>query len=257
MILCFDIGNTHTKIGLFAGPELRYYWRITTDIHRLRDEYAVILLNLFEAEGVRREEVTGCVISSVVPGLTHEFYKICEHYLKQEALVLTTGMKTGLTINTDYPEEVGVDLIANAVAAYTRFGGPLVIIGLGTATTFSAVTAAGSFEGVAISPGIATAMDALYRFAAKLPQVDMFRPPRAIGKNTIYSIQSGMLWGFTGLVEGMVTRFKAELGGEAKVIATGGWAWMVAPETKLIDAVEPNLTLIGLRLIYELNRPAA
>lgn len=254
MILCFDIGNTHTKIGLFDGSTLRFYWRIMTDRDRLRDEYGVTLLNLFEAEGISKEEVSGCIISSVVPNLTHEFYKLCQHYLGLEALIVGQGLKTGLVINTDSPEEVGVDLIANAVGAFQIYGGPVIVVGLGTATTFSAITAEGSFEGVAISPGIATALDALYRFAAKLPQVDMVRPPHAIGKNSIHSIQSGMLWGFTGLVEGMVARFKAELGMDAHVIATGGWAWVVSHETKIFDAVEPNLTLTGLRLIYEMNQ---
>jgi type III pantothenate kinase len=254
MILCFDIGNTHTKIGLFAGDQLRNHWRIATVRDRLRDEYAAILLDLFAADQVRKEDITGCVISSVVPGLTHEFYKLCCHYLNIEALILSANVKTGLVINTDYPDEVGVDLVANAVAAYQQFGGPLIIIGMGTATTFSAVTADGSFEGVAIAPGVATAADALYRFAAKLPQVDMERPPHAIGKNTIHSIQAGMLWGFTGLVEGMIRRFKAELGGEAKVVATGGWSWVLEGESNLIDAIEPDLTLTGLRLVYEMNR---
>jgi len=255
MLMCIDIGNTHIKIGLFKEDQLCFHWRIATDRARLADEYAVILLNLFASEGINRQDVTGCAISSVVPGLTQEFSELVRRYLDREAVVVHLGIRTDMLICTDYPAEVGSDLIANAVAARAFYGAPVIVVGLGTATTFTAVSAGGNFEGVAIAPGVITGGEALFRFAALLPQVAVSRPPHAIGKNTVHSIQSGLLWGFVGLVEHLVGRIQMELGGNARVVATGGLAGLIAAETKVIEAVEPNLTLQGLRLIYEMNRP--
>ncbi len=254
MLLCIDIGNTHIKIGLFAGEEMRRHWRIATDRTRLADEYAMLLLDLFAAEGVEREDVTGCVISSVVPALAQEFAELSRRHLRQEPLVLGAETHTGLPVHTDYPAQVGSDLIANAVAAKALYGTPVIVVGLGTATTLSAVSAEGAFEGVAIAPGLATGAEALFRFAAALPQVALARPPHAIGKNTIHSMQAGLVWGFAGLVKELVQRIQAELGGQARVVATGGLAELVAGEVEGIEAVEPDLTLIGLRLIYEMNQ---
>jgi type III pantothenate kinase len=198
-------------------------------------------------------DVTGCAISSVVPPLTPVFTELCKRYLRQEPVVVGPGVKTGVSIRTDNPAEVGADLIVNAVAARQLYSAPVIVIGFGTATTFSAISAQGDFVGVAIAPGVYTGAEALFRFAAKLPQVELARPPRAIGKNTIHSMQSGMIFGFAGLVEGLVKRIRAELGGQARVVATGGLAELIAAETNVIEIVEPDLTLIGLRLIYQMN----
>jgi type III pantothenate kinase len=254
MLLGIDIGNTNTKFGLFDGDRLRAHWRIATDRAKLSDEYAILLINLFAAEHLEVSDVTGCAISSVVPPLTPEFASVSRRYLKQEPVIVGPGLKTGLSIRTDHPAEVGADLIVSAVAARQMYGAPVIVIGFGTATTFGAVSAQGDYVGVAIAPGVSTAAEALFRFAAKLPQVELARPPHAIGKNTIHSMQSGLIFGFAGLVEGLVERMRIELGGQARVIATGGLAELVAAETDVIEVVEPDLTLIGLRLIYQMNR---
>jgi type III pantothenate kinase len=255
MLLCIDIGNTHIKMGLFEGQKIKYHWRIATDRARLADEYGMLILNLFTADHLSYQDVSGCIISSVVPALAQEFKDLARRHLHQDALVLSAGTRTGMPIHTDYPAQVGADLIANAVAARALYGAPVIVVGLGTATTFSAVSSEGVFEGVAIAPGLSTGAEALFRFAANLPQVALERPPFAIGKNTIYSMQSGLVWGFAGLVEGLVKRFRAELGGQARVVATGGLAELVAAETDVIDVVEPDLPLVGLRLIYDWNAP--
>ncbi len=254
MLLCIDIGNTNTKLGLFEGETMRSHWRIATDRANLADEYAVLLLNLFEAEGVKIREITGCAISSVVPALTLVFSELVSHYFKLDALILQAGTFTGMKINTDYPAEVGSDLVMNALAARHLYGTPLIVIGFGTATTFVAVSDQGDLEGVAIAPGIITSGDSLFRATSTLPQVALIRPPAAIGKNTIHSMQAGFVFGFTGLVKEMVRRLQDELGGKAKVIATGGMAALIGPETGVVDAIEPDLALIGLRLLYQRNR---
>ncbi len=256
MLLCTDIGNTNIKLGLFDGDRLRCRWRIATDRARLADEYAMLLLNLLAAEELSRADMTGCAISSVVPGLTQEFGDLSRRYVGQEPLIVTPDTPTGMAIKTDYPQEVGSDLIVNAVAARERYGAPAIVIGFGTATTFSVVSAAGDFEGVAIAPGILTGAESLFRAAALLPQVALARPPHATGKNTIHSLQSGVLFGYAGLVEGLIRRLRAEVGEHAHVVATGGLAELIAREAPLIQAVEPDLTLFGLRLIYERNRAA-
>jgi type III pantothenate kinase len=221
----------------------------------LTDEYAMLLINLFASEGITTAQITGCAISSVVPLLTQVFGELSQRYLKQEPLILGPGILTGIKINTDYPAEVGSDLVVNALAARHLYGAPAIIIGFGTATTFVAISAQGNIEGVAIAPGIATSGDSLFRATSTLPQVALARPQAAIGKNTIQSMQSGFVFGFTGLVKELVERIQAELGGNAHVIATGGLANLVVPGASVIDAVEPDLALIGLRLLYELNRP--
>lgn len=254
MLLCIDIGNTNIKLGLFRGDDLCCHWRIATDRARLTDEYAILLLNLLKIERIDTQEITGCAISSVVPALMQVWADLARRYLKLEPVVVGPGIKTGLSIRTDNPSEVGADLIVNAVAVKHLYGAPAIIIAFGTATTFGALTAQGDYAGVAIAPGVATGAEALFRFAAKLPQVELARPPRAVGKNTIHSMQSGLIFGFAGLVEGLVKRMREELGSQARVVATGGLADVIAGETKVIEAVEPNLTLIGLKLIYEMNQ---
>ena len=254
MLLCIDIGNTNIKLGLFEGETMRSHWRIATDRANLADEYAVLLLNLFASEGMQKTDITGCAISSVVPALTSVFSELVNQYFKLDALILEADTFTGMKINTDYPAEVGSDLVMNALAARHLYGAPLIVIGFGTATTFVAVSAQGDFEGVAIAPGIMTSGDSLFRATSTLPQVALARPAAAIGKNTVHSMQAGFVFGFTGLVKELVSRLQAELGGNARVIATGGMSALIGPETGVIDVVEPSLALIGLRLLYQINR---
>ena len=255
MLLCIDIGNTNIKLGLFDQDEkIRFHWRIATERSRLTDEYAMLILELLASEGLALRDIDGCAISSVVPALTEVFSELSERYLKVDPLVLHPGAKTGMRVSTDYPAEVGPDLIANALAARLLYDVPVIVISFGTATTFFGISREGDFLGVAIAPGILTSADSLIRATATLPQVALSRPPAAIGKNTINSLQSGLIYGFTGLVKELVGRIQAELGGDARVIATGGLASLIAPETDVIDAVEPDLALIGLRLFYQLNR---
>ncbi len=254
MLLCIDIGNTNIKLGLFEGETMRSHWRIATDRANLADEYAVLLLNLFASEGMQKTDITGCAISSVVPALTAVFSELVRQYFKLDALILDADTVTGMKINTDYPAEVGSDLVMNALAARHLYGAPLIVIGFGTATTFVAVSAKGDFEGVAIAPGIMTSGDSLFRATSTLPQVALARPAAAIGKNTVHSMQAGFVFGFTGLVKELVGRLQAELGGNARVIATGGMSALIGPETGVIDVVEPSLALIGLRLLYQMNK---
>lgn len=251
MLLCVDIGNTNIKLGVFDGEEMRAHWRVATDRTRLADEYAMLIRNLFTTEGFNLWEISGCAISSVVPSLSEAFVEFSQRYLKLEPLLLTAATETGMRINTEYPAEVGPDLIVNALAARHLYGTPLIVISFGTATAFAAVSAGGDFEGVAIAPGIISSGEALFSSTATLPRVALARPATAIGKNTIRSLQAGMIFGFAGLVENLVRHIQGELGGEAKVIATGGLANLIAPETKAIDTVEPNLALVGLRLLFE------
>ncbi len=254
MLLCVDIGNTNIKLGLYKGDELVTHWRIYTDESKLSDEYAVLLLSLFESENVNKDEIDGCAISSVVPELTIAFKDLVKRHLDLDAVIVGSVKRPVIHINADNPKEVGPDLIANAVGAVALYGAPCIVIGFGTATTFSAVSANGDFEGVAIAPGIITAASSLFDAGAMLPAVDIHKPEKVIGKNTILSLQAGLIYGFAGLVEGLVARIKQELGGEARVVATGGLANMIADEVTCIDAVEPELTLLGVRIIYEKNK---
>ncbi|MCX6056232.1 MAG: type III pantothenate kinase [Chloroflexi bacterium] len=253
MLLCVDIGNTNIKLGLYQGKELVTHWRIFTDPSKLADEYAVLLLSLFSSENISSDQIDGCAISSVVPDLTLAFRDLVKRHLDLDAVIVGRVKHPVIRINADNPAEVGPDLIANAVGAVSLYGAPVIVIGFGTATTFSAVSAGGDFEGVAIAPGIRTGAESLYNSGAMLPAVDLHIPDRVIGKNTILSLQSGLIYGFASLVEGMVARIKKELGGNARVVATGGLAYLIADEVDCIDSVEPELTLLGVRIIYENN----
>ncbi len=250
MLLCIDIGNTNIKLGLFQGEEMCCRWRIATDRERLADEYAVLLSNLLATMDIDLGKVQGCAISSVVPALTQEFADLSTRYLHQEALVVTPLGQSAVKVNTEYPAEVGADLVVNALAARELYGAPAIVIGFGTATTFVAVSAKGDLEGVAIAPGIITGADSLFRATSTLPRIALARPKVAIGRNTIQSLQAGLVYGYAGMVEGLVKRIQAELGGNARVIATGGVAPLIAPETGCIDVVEPDLGLIGLRMLF-------
>ena len=254
MLLCLDIGNTNIVLGLYEGERLISHWRIATEHHRMPDEYAMLILDLFAHRGHRPPEVTGIAMASVVPPLTGVFAELSRSYFDLDPLVVDAGVRTGVRIRTDNPREVGADRVVNAAAAHRLYGGPACIVDFGTATTFDAVSAEGDYLGGAIAPGITIAAEALFAHTAKLPRIDLIRPPRAIGSNTVHSMQSGLLFGYVGLVEGLVARFRAELGPTMKVIATGGLAELVARETRVIDILAPWLTLDGLRLIWEMNK---
>jgi type III pantothenate kinase len=254
MLLAIDIGNTNITFGLYEGKKLGPSWRIRTIHERMPDEYGILLDQLFHHRGHRSEQVTGVAIASVVPPLTPVFQQVCRDYVGQTPLVVDVGVKTGVRIRYDNPWEVGADRVVDAVAVQALYSVPACVVDFGTATTFDAVSAEGDYLGGAIAPGIGIAAQALFERAAKLHRVELTRPPAVIGRTTTHSIQSGLLYGYVGLVEGMVARFKADLGPKTQVIATGGLAEVIARETDVIDIVDPWLTLHGLRLVYELNQ---
>ena len=254
MLLTIDIGNTNIKIGVYEGARLLNNWRVVTERLKLAAEYAVLIKNLFALGGLDPAAVEGCAISCVVPPLTGQFRVLSRDYLGIEPVIISPDIPTGLRYRIDTPAELGSDRIANSLAAYRTYGGPVIAVAFGTATAFDVITAGGDYVGGAIAPGIGIAADALFRLAAKLYQVELVRPPQVIGKNTVHYMQSGLLLGYAGLVEGLVRRMQAEIGTPCPVIATGGLAEVIAGETDAISAVEPYLTLEGLRLIYEMNR---
>lgn len=254
MLLAVVIGNTNLKMGVFNGKELVANWRMYTDIHHMPDEYASILMNLLRNSKMEFKNITDVAIASVVPPLTGVFQELSQRYMKCTALVVEAGLKTGFKVRMDNPREVGADRIANAAAGKHLYGGPLIIVDFGTATTFDTLSAEGDYVGGAIAPGIVVASEALVTRTAMLQRVGISRPKKAIGTNTIAAMQSGIVYGWVGLVEGIVGRIQKELGAKAKVIATGGNAEIIARETSVIDQVNPELTLVGLRLIWEMNR---
>jgi type III pantothenate kinase len=254
MLLTVDIGNTNVTLGVFEGEEIRAFWRMATDVHKMADEYAATLLNLLAYKHIAISEITDVAMCNVVPPLTTTWVDLCKRYFNTDVLVVGAGVKSGVRIRMDNPKEVGADRIADAAAAHHLYKGPVIIIDMGTATTFGIINKDGDYLGGVIATGIATAAEALYSHTAQLPRVDLVRPKTVIGTNTISAIQSGIIYGYASLVEGMVARLKQELGEQAKVVATGGYSSIIAKETKAIDIVNPDLTLVGLRLIYELNR---
>jgi type III pantothenate kinase len=254
MLLTIDVGNTNLTIGLYDGETLAHHWRLATDPARMPDEYGLQLLGLIQNAGRKPEDLTGVCLSSVVPPLTGRVTQACREYLKQEPLVVDTGVKTGVRIRYEDPKAVGADRVCDAVAVMHFYGGPACIIDFGTAITFNALTKEGDYLGGAITAGINLAAEALYTHAAKLPRIDLQRPPSVIGRNTTHAMQSGLLFGYVAMTEGMVARFREELGLEMKVIATGGLAGLIAKETRVIQVHAPWLTLDGLRIIWELNR---
>ena len=253
MLLVMDVGNTNLTLGLYEGEILSPHWRLATDYARMPDEYGLQLLGLLEHAGRSVRDLTGICLASVVPQLTQRVALACREYLKQDPLIVDTGVKTGIRIRYEDPKAVGADRVADAVATLRLFGGPACIIDFGTATTFNALTKDGEYLGGAITAGINLAADALFTHTAKLQRIDLQRPPSVIGRNTVHAMQSGLLYGYVSMVEGMVSRFRLELGSDMKVIATGGLAEIIAQETKVIDILAPWLTLDGLRIIWELN----
>ena len=254
MLLAIDIGNTDTTLGVFKDSELRATWHMATNIHRMADEYAALLLNLLRHQGLEPSDITKVALCSVVPPLIATYEDLFRRYFNISPLVVGAGVKTGVRIRMDNPREVGADRIVNAAAAHHLYESPVIIVDLGTATTFDTVSQEGDYLGGAIAPGINTAAEALFMQAAMLPRVELVHPKQAIGTNTVTAMQSGIVFGYVGLIEGIVARIQQELGEKAKVVATGGWAELIAGETTVIDVVNPNLTLIGLRLIYLMNQ---
>jgi type III pantothenate kinase len=254
MLLAIDIGNTDTTLGVFEGEELRATWHLATSIRRMADEYAAILFNLLQQQGLEIADIKAVALCSVVPPLTTTFVDLSQRYFNTPPLVVGAGVKTGVRIRMDNPREVGADRIADAAAAHHLYGGPVIIIDLGTATTFGIISKDGDYIGGIIATGIATAAEALFTRTAQLPRVELAHPKHVIGTNTVAAVQSGIIYGYASLVEGMLARIQKELGEKAKVVATGGYAKLIADETAVIDVVNPNLTLIGLKLIYEMNK---
>lgn len=254
MILVIDIGNTDMVLGVYDGDKLITDWRLATDHHRSGDEFGILLLSLLEHEGVPHKDIDSVVISSVVPSLMFALETLCNRYFGIEPLVVGPGMKTGMNIKYDNPKEVGADRIVNAIAGYELYGGPLIIIDFGTATTFCAISEDGEYLGGCIAPGIKVSTDALFQRAAKLPRVELIKPPNVISKNTVNSIQAGIVYGYIGQVNYIVSKMKEEFGnGHVKVVATGGLAKLIAGESKMVDIIDPLLTLKGLRIIHERN----
>ena len=256
MILTLDIGNTNIKTALFDGTEMVKYWRLSTNITSTSDEYGITIMNLFRHGGVDAKDVEGIVISSVVPTINFTIEHMCLNYFGITPTFIAPGVKTGINIRYENPRELGSDRIANAVAAYDEYGGekPVIFIDFGTATTFGVVDEHGAFLGGAIFPGIKLASEALVSGTAKLPRFALAQPEHVIGRTTLTNLQSGMFYGYVGMVTNLVQQMKKELGKEATVVATGGMAVLIAEEAKVIDKLDGLLTLKGLRLIYERNK---
>lgn len=254
MLLAVDIGNTSITLGVFDGDKLRATWHMATGFHRMSDEYAALLFNLLRQQGLDTTDIRAVAMCSVVPPLISTFEELFKRYFNIEPLVVGVGVKSGVRIRMGNPREVGADRIADAAAARHLYGEPIIIIDLGTATTFGIISKEGDYIGGIIATGIATAAEALFTRTAQLPRVELAPPKNVIGSNTVTAMQSGIIYGYASLVEGMIGRIHKELGVKAKVVATGGYAGLIARETKAIDVVNPDLTLIGLRLIYEMNK---
>ena len=253
MLLALDIGNTNIVLGVFSGESLKATWRISTDAARLPDEYGLMLSQLLPLRAISHEDIDAIALCSVVPPLTPIFLELCQSYFSVTPLVVGTGTRTGIRILYDNPRDVGSDRIADAAAALKLYGGPVIIVDFGTATVFDAISKEGEYLGGAIAPGMSIAADALFHSTAQLRRVELSPPPSAIGKNTTHAMQSGLVLGYAELVKGMVARFDRELGGGAKVVGTGGLAAVIEKEAAIFDAVDPHLTLKGLRLVHELN----
>jgi len=253
MLLVVDVGNTHTVLGLYEGERLVHDFRIETSKGRTSDEYHVLLLDLLALAGIDRSDIRASILASVVPSFNDIFIESIDRAFDHEIMVVGPGIKTGMPVLYENPREVGADRIVNAVAAYERVEGAAIVVDFGTATTFDCISAKGEYLGGAISPGMQISASALFAHAAKLPRSEIARPPRAIGRNTVHSMQAGIVFGYVGLVDGLVRRLAAEMKTEVSVIATGGLARLIEPESETIEEVDEYLTLEGLRLIYHRN----
>jgi type III pantothenate kinase len=276
MLLALDVGNTNTTLGLYkldgTKPELAANWRVTTHRAQTVDEYGVLFVNLFEMHGMAPSQVTDIIIASVVPPVDSTLRQVCESYFNVEPLFVEPGIKTGMTLLIDNPSELGADRIADCIAAYEKYGGPCIVVDFGTATKFEVISARGEYLGGAIAPGLGLSADALFNRAARLSRVDIKRPAKVIGTNTVGHLQSGLYFGYIGLVDGIIERIIAELGAEPgasaatgkgiepgkplRIIASGGLARMIAPDSRYIQEIDDLLTLDGLRILFERNRAA-
>jgi type III pantothenate kinase len=258
MLLAIDVGNTNIVLGVFSGATLKHSWRLATIRERTADELGLLIDGLFANRHVDHGDIDGVILGSVVPPLTSTMRWMAKQYFGQTALTIEPGLETGMPILYDNPAEVGADRIVNAVAAYEKFGRaaslPMIVLDFGTATTFDAVSARGEYLGGAICPGVQISADALFQRAARLPRIDVRKPPTIVGRTTVGAMESGLFYGYVGMVEGLIKRMADELGGRAVCVATGGLAEIIAPETALIQHVDPDLTLHGLRLVWERNR---
>jgi type III pantothenate kinase len=253
MLLAFDIGNTNVTAGVFDGDNLKATFRIATRVNQMPDEYAVFILNLLRQRGVESAGITEGALSCVVPPLLTMFHELFERYFNIKPLAVGPGVKTGMRIRMDNPREVGTDRISNAVGAISLYGSPVIVVAMGTATAFDTVSK-GEYLGGAVAPGLAIAAEALYTRTAALPRVELVRPKKAIGTNTLAAMQSGIIFGYAGLVDGIVTRIQEELGEKATVVATGGYSGIIAKESRTIEQVNPNLTLMGIKIIHDMNK---
>jgi type III pantothenate kinase len=256
LLLTIDVGNTNTCLGLHSGSTLKADWRLTTRREQTADEYGILVRNLFSSFGVEPKDVAGVALASVVPPLTGVLVELSRQYLGREPLVIEPGVKTGMPILYEPPGDVGADRIVNGVAALAAYGGPVIVVDFGTATTFDVVSRKGEYIGGVICPGIGISADALFQRAARLPRVDVRNPGHVIGRSTVGSIQAGLYYGYASMVEGIIGRIRAELKEPARVVATGGLAETLAREVPSIEAVDAALTLTGLRLIWERNQAA-
>ncbi len=277
MLLALDVGNTNTVLGLYkldegtapeesapaeghmrprVEPKLAAHWRVTTHRTQTADEYGVLFVNLFNMSGLSVEKVKHIIISSVVPPVESTLRRVCEKYFHLQPLFVEPGIKTGMPVLVDNPTELGADRLVNAIAAFERYGGPCIVVDFGTATTFDVISAKGEYLGGAISPGLGISADALFARAARLGRVDVRRPVKVIGTNTVTHLQSGLYYGYIGLVDGIIERMAAELGTQPKVIATGGLARTISGDSRYIATIDDMLTLDGLRILFERNRSA-
>ena len=254
MLFVIDVGNTNSVLGLFQDKKLVAHWRLTTDLSQTADEYGIQIRTLFTLDGIDPNEITGLMVSSVVPPLNSVLAEMAKRYFGRKALFLEPGTRTGMAIHYDNPQEVGADRIANGVAAFEKYGGPCVVVDFGTAITFDTISAEGAYLGGVIAPGIGVAADALVVRTARLPRVEVRLPEKLIGTSTVGSIQSGLYYGFLALMDGILEQLHDFLGNEVRVIATGGEAELMAGASRFKPLVDPNLTLEGLRIIFDRNR---
>ena len=257
MLLVIDVGNTNIVAGVYDGEELMEHWRFSTDRSKTSDEYGIVLSNMFTYSGVDMKQINSIIISSVVPPVVVSLIRMCERYFHLEPIIVGPGIKSGLVLRYENPREIGADRIVNAVAAYELYKDknmPMIVIDFGTATTFCALLPTGEYLGGAIAPGIGISMEALFQRAAKLPKVELIKPEKVICRNTIKAMQSGIVYGYLGQMDGIIRRMREELGGKAYVIVTGGLGNMMSADSINVDVVEPFLTLEGLRLLYDRNK---